>query len=257
MTRPAPADAQRPSPLSSWVAVLAALIGPAAVAALLVPVRHQLSGADLALVLVVAVVAIASSGQRLAGWVAAAVAGVCFDLLLVPPYGSFSIASKADLTTLVLLVALGAGVTELARWGRREQGLARRRADYLAGLCTASDALAEGSSPTQLATRAADLITEVLELQRCHFRFDTDPTAPSLQSDGTVRWGDVLWDVDGSGFPLNHQTELPVISAGRRYGRFLLTAAPDRPPTLLQRRVAISLAAQVGAALSDFQSLGE
>jgi hypothetical protein len=257
MTRLPLAASQPPSRLSSRLAGPAALIGPSAVAALLVPVRHQLSGADLALVLVAAVVATASSGQRLTGWGASVLAGVCFDLLLAPPYGSFSIASKADLTTLVLLVAVGAGVTELAHWGRREHGLARQRADYLAGLCAASDALAAGGSPTQLANRAAELITEVLELRRCHFRFDTDPSAPLLQSDGTVRWGDVLWDVEGSGFPLNHQTELPVISAGRRYGRFLLTAAPNRPPTLLQRRVAISLAAQVGAALSDFQSLGE
>jgi hypothetical protein len=40
-----------------------------------------------------------------------------------------------------------------------------------------------------------------------------------------------------------------VESGGRLHGRFLLRAAPDQHPALAQRLVAVTLAAQVGAAL--------
>ncbi|MCW2522484.1 MAG: Osmosensitive channel histidine kinaselike protein, partial [Frankiales bacterium] len=244
----------RREPVSPRTAMIIGLTVPPLVSAALVPLRRSWPGADLALVLVAAVVAVAALGQRRGGWSAAASAGISFDLLLIPPYGHFSIASRTDLTTLLLLVAVAAGVTELALWGRRQNVLATRQAGYLAGLHAASAAVAEGGSPTQLANRIALVITEILELKGCHFRFDSDPSAPCLQSDGTVRWGDVLWDVESDGFPLHHQTQLPVASAGRRYGRFLMTPNPGRPPALLPRLVAVSLAAQVGAALSDYQS---
>jgi hypothetical protein len=48
---------------------------------------------------------------------------------------------------------------------------------------------------------------------------------------------------------VDRDIELLVESGGRLQGRFLLRAAPDQLPTLAQRLVAVTLAAQVGAAL--------
>jgi hypothetical protein len=57
------------------------------------------------------------------------------------------------------------------------------------------------------------------------------------------------WDVDREGLPVDRDIELLVEGGGRLQGRFLLSAAPRQHPSTAQRLVAVTLAAQVGAAL--------
>ncbi|MCW2909961.1 MAG: Osmosensitive channel histidine kinaselike protein [Actinomycetia bacterium] len=71
-------------------AVLAGLLGPLAVAAILLPWRASWSNTNVALLLVVVVVAVAAIGNRIAGALAAVSAAI---------HGS------ADITTAVLLLA--------------------------------------------------------------------------------------------------------------------------------------------------------
>ena len=115
------------------IALLLAVLGPLAVSALLIPLRDHLANTQLALVLVLLVVAVAAIGSRVAGIVAAVFAGVWFDFFFTKPYQRFTIADRSDIETFVLLVAVGIAVTELAVWGRRQQALASREAGYLAG----------------------------------------------------------------------------------------------------------------------------
>jgi hypothetical protein len=46
---------------------------------------------------------------------------------------------------------------------------AGQQAAYLAGLHAASEAVAAGGSPTALADRVGQLLTDILGLQKCHF----------------------------------------------------------------------------------------
>ena len=88
-------------------AVLAGLLVPLAVAAILLPWRASWSNTNMALLLVVAVVAVAVLGSRAAGALAAVSAFAWFDFFFTRPYGSFTIRGSADITTAVLLLVVG------------------------------------------------------------------------------------------------------------------------------------------------------
>lgn len=234
------------------VALLAGLTLPPAACSLLSLHRSAFPGGNSALLLVVIVVAIAAFGSRL-GALAAAVSGaIWFDYFLTPPYHRFAISSRSDVETTVLLVIVGAAVTELAIWGRRQQDRAHRHASYLIGLHDAAEVIASGGSPTQLADRVASLLSEVLGLRTCEFRLGVGGGTPRLQHDGSVTWGDMAWDVDHEGLPQSQETELVVSVSGRVLGRFLMKPDLYARPSLTQRLVAVSLADQVGGALSEY-----
>src|SRR2546428_173356 len=81
-----------------------------------------------------AVVAVAATGYRPAGFLAAASAAAWFDFFLTRPYERFTITRREDIETTVLLLVLGIAVTEIAVWGRRQHAAASRRAGYLDGI---------------------------------------------------------------------------------------------------------------------------
>ena len=110
------------------VAVLAGLAAPLILAVILVPFRSGLPNTDAALALILVVVAVAASGHRLAGVLAAVSAAAWFDFFLTVPYERFTITRRADIETTVLLLAIGAAVTEIAVRGRRQHAAAARRA---------------------------------------------------------------------------------------------------------------------------------
>ena len=88
-------------------ALAAALVAPLAAAAVLLPFRSSWPNTNVALLLVVAVVAVAAIGNRAAGAIAAIGAAVWFDFFFTLPYGRFTIRSSADVTTFVLLLVVG------------------------------------------------------------------------------------------------------------------------------------------------------
>ena len=81
--------------------------------------RQSISGADAALVLVTVIVAVATSGQRVSGVLAAASSSVWFDFFFTQPYDHLSIVHRGDIETTVLLLAVGVALTELAARGQR------------------------------------------------------------------------------------------------------------------------------------------
>ena len=118
------------------IAVAYALLAPAAVTAILVPLRASLRPAIGALVLVAVVIAIAASGFRIAGLIAGLSAAFWLDFFLIPPYQSLTGTGAENYETVFLLLAVGAAVSELAVRGRRQRtraGLARRDLDLLYG----------------------------------------------------------------------------------------------------------------------------
>jgi len=131
---------------------IAAVALPLAVAAALVPFRTTLPSTVAVLLLVTVVVAVAANGQRVAGLLAAVSAAAWFDFFLTQPYERFAITHREDIETTVLLVAVGAAMTELAGRGRRHKSVAKTEARYLVAIRTTADLVASGASATDVIT---------------------------------------------------------------------------------------------------------
>jgi K+-sensing histidine kinase KdpD len=235
----------------AWLLAASASV-PLVVAALLSLVRDTVSTATSVLVLVLVVVAASSTGVRLAGLAAALSSGVFFDLFLTQPYGALAVSNPDDVEALVLLLAVGAAVTELALWGRRQQAVSSRRLGYLDGVLSAAEKVAaRDPDPADLLALVTTELTDVLGLDGCRYA----PVAPHLrvviQPDGQVHTGERAVDVQRSGLPTEEEILLPVRNAGQTVGGFVLTTASRiRRPTPEQLRVAVLLADQVGTVLT-------
>jgi len=189
---------------------------------------------------------VAALGNRLAGGLAAVGAAVWFDFFFTLPYGRFTIARAADITTFVLLLVVGLAVSQLAAWARRLKVITITDARYLAQI---HETAALAQSP-----RAADLIPghvrdQLTSLRECRY----EPGIllghpPRLETDGSVRTSHGRWDTGTAGLPPG-ETELRVLSNGQYLGRFMLTPNPGSRPPLQARLVAATLADLTGRAL--------
>jgi len=230
------------------VAVGAAVMLPLAVAAILLPFRADWSNTNVALVLVVAVVAIAAIGNRVAGALAAVSAFAWFDFFFTLPYYRFTIRSSADVTTAVLLLLVGLVVSQLAVRARRLQVITITDARYLAQIHETAALTQSARTPDAVVDRVREQLIEVLDLQECRVEYGMllgDP--PRLLPDGTVMAGHRSWDVEQSGLP-GEEIELRVFGNGQFYGRFMLRPKPESRPSLQARLVAVTLADQAGRA---------
>jgi K+-sensing histidine kinase KdpD len=232
------------------LAMVAGVAAPLALMAILVPFRTSFPNTDAALALMLVVVAVAASGYRLAGILAAVSAAAWFDFFLTRPYERFTITRTADLETTVLILVIGVAVTELAVWGRRQHLAATRRAGYLEGINAAAEAVAAGGSPVTLVDQVAGQLARLLSLRSCRFEYGVAGLGQParLQHDGQVVTGSQVWDVERDGWP--GESELLVENHGLLQGRYLMVPEPGSRPTLEQRLVAVAFAGQVGAALA-------
>ena len=137
------------------LALTAAVLAPVAAGALLSRVRGLVTNNNAALVLVLVVVAVAATGHRVAGLVAAVVSAASFDFFLTQPYLQFAITERDDIEAAVLLGLIGLAVTEIALWGRRQQARSSTRAGYLSGVVSAARLASTGSTA---ALDVADLV---------------------------------------------------------------------------------------------------
>ena len=149
-----------------WILV-AAVATPIAMAAVLVPWRDQLDAADGALFLVVVIVAIASTGRRLAATLAAVVSALAFDFLLTVPYESFRITNHQDLVSEILLIVVGLAVGELAAQGQRHRDAASTSRQHVAQLHAVTELTATGRDPALVVASAASALRELLTLREC------------------------------------------------------------------------------------------
>ncbi|SDB83839.1 protein of unknown function [Sanguibacter gelidistatuariae] len=229
-----------------------ALVVPFVVCAVLYFFRDSVVNTNAALVLVLVVVAVAATGYRAAGIIAALSCGMWFDFFLSPPYHRFAITDRTDIETTVLLLLVGVAVTEIALWGRRQQAGSSRRDGYLAGIVEAANTVATGSAtPSALIEHVERQIVTILDIDDCRFDSGTGARHPRLNNDGSVSRQDHVINVDRDGLPTDDRIELLIENGGSVHGRFLLTASTRiARPDLDQRLVAVTLAGQVGAALA-------
>lgn len=230
-------------------------VAPLVACAVLAGFRDSVTIASAVLVLVLVIVGAASTGIRAAGLVAALSSGVWFDFFLTEPYQRLTIDDRDDIEATVLLVLIGAAVTEVALWGHRAQARANRRAGYLDGvLATAEIAMRPSDRPEEFIADVAKQITQVLEVEQVRFVPGPirDPRTPILDHQGTVRRRDHVVNVDRDGLPSDDETAIVLTRSDVPLGHYLLTAAGHiARPSLEQRKVAVLLADQVGSVLAN------
>src|ERR1022692_114592 len=232
-------------------AVVLGLLGPLAGALVLLPWRADLANTNVALILVVIVVAVAAMGNRIAGALAAVSSFAWFDFFFTRPYERFSIARAADITTAVLLLLVGLAVSQLAARARRMRVLAITDAGYLELIHRAGELSSSARSPDAVVDHVRQALVGLLDLESCRFEYGSllgQP--PRLEPDGTVLAGHRHWNVDEFGFP-EGDIELRTFGNGQYFGRFMLTPRPGSRPSLQSRLVATTLADLTGRALSS------
>ncbi|MFG2112010.1 DUF4118 domain-containing protein [Streptomyces sp. NPDC048718] len=238
-------------PLRDAAALAAAVLAPFLVALALVPARTGLTETNLALLLVVVVVAVAALGNRWAGALAALSAAFWYDFFLAAPYYSLRIHGRADVETAILLLLVGLIVSQLAAHGRLLGAVALRDARHLERLHTTNRLAETSRSPDDLARVICSHLVELLGLADCRFEYGTLlGRPPRLRPDGTVQVDGWIWDLERQGWP-EGPVELRAVAGGHYQGRFLLTLMPGAPaPSLEARLVAVDLAGRAAAALA-------
>jgi hypothetical protein len=214
-----------------------------------VPFRASFANTAAALVLVAVVVAVATMGNRTAGFLAAASAALWFDFFLTRPYERFAITHRPDIETAVSLFVVGIVVTELAARNRHNHEVASEESDHVGLIYGLSELAASGSPAHEVIERARSELIELLHLRDCRFQFGL-PEGPVLrmERDGQVILGGGVWDVHRMGLP-GPELVLVTQNRGQTLGHFMLKPTPGFPVSLQRRVVAVAIADQVGAAL--------
>jgi K+-sensing histidine kinase KdpD len=226
------------------------VLAPVVVAALLVGVRDHIQNANVALILVVVVVAAGAIGGRMAGACSAVVSALSFVFFHTQPYLRLTIDTADDIETTGLLLIVGLVVGHLsagtitARASASESSLEIRRIHRVA------ERAARGEDAAVVIKAAEDELSDLLRLRSC--RFEAQPVQsilPRLERSGQLNTR--VWRFRDNGFELPPEgVELPVYGRGQPLGRFVLDPIPGVGVTLEQRVVAVAVADQVGAALA-------
>jgi Domain of unknown function (DUF4118) len=244
-------------PTRDQAAIAAAVAAPLAAAAILLPWRSSWPNTNVALLLVVVVVAVAAIGNRVAGALAAVGAAVWFDFFFTLPYERFTISRSSDVTTFVLLLLVGAAVSQLAARARRLRVITITDENYLTRIHEIA-ALTQSAAPAQnVVDQVRDQLIGVLDLRDCRFEYGIlIGHPPRIEQDGRVltRYGH--WDVETNGLPTG-EIELRTFGNGQYFGRFMLTPNPGSRPSLQARLVAVTLADLAGRALRSAGSSRE
>jgi K+-sensing histidine kinase KdpD len=229
--------------------LVVAVLGPLAVAGVLVPFRDDINTTNVALVFVVVVVVAAAFGGRWVGATAAVVCTMSYDFFFTRPYQSLTIDQADDIETTVLLLAVGLIVGEIVVLANRARIARDRGRDEIASLHRISAAVAMGAPPAQVQAAVESELRALLSLRGCEFeRAPYDHLLPSLERSGSVET--TVHRYVGGDFALPAGgLAIPVFVRGVEVGRLVLEPRPDVGVSLEERIVAVALADQLGAAI--------
>jgi hypothetical protein len=227
-----------------------ALVGPLAASLLLLPLRDEIRTSNVSLVLVLVVVVAAVLGGRIGGALAALVSMAAFDFFFTRPYSSFTINSRDDLETALLLLVVGLIVGEVVVRGRRNRAVAAESRAEVVRVRRLSELAAGGEPAGRLIGIVQGELVSLLPVREC--RFEPLPfrrTVPELTHQGVRIPGSEEPAGRGSGGTI----ALPVNGSGRPVGRFVLqletgSTGIEVPPE--DRALALALADQLGTVLA-------
>ena len=233
-----------------YLAIGAALAAPLAAAAILLPWRSSWANTNVALLLVVVVVAVAAIGNRWAGAVAAIWAALWFDFFYAMPYDRFTINGQANLTTFVLLLLVGLAVSQLASRARQLRVLAVTDAHHLDRIHATAELARSAADPDAVVNEVRGQLADLLGLQECRFEYGALIGHPlRLEQDGVVRGGYGPLVAERHGLP-GEEIELRATAHGQYYGRFMMTPRPGARPARQARLAAVTLADLAGQSLA-------
>ncbi len=234
--------------------VTAAGIGAAAAAGtaiVLQPARDWLGNANVALVLVVVIVAAGAIGGRLAGATTAVTAAIVFNAIHTRPYGSLAIDRREDIVSTVLLVAVGLAVGEITQHRLRSQRDARHRRYTVQRVHHVAELVATGAPLDDLLTAIDIELSAELDLSSTRFT-----PVPAESTGAALHHNAQLLHADGK--PTDHLppegADLAVHHHGQVVGQLRLMPRRRTPVTHEQRVLAITLADLLGATISDARS---
>ena len=234
--------------------IVLASLGPIAVAAALVPLRDVIDNTNVALGLVLVVLAAALTGGRTAGAVAAISSVLAFDFFHTQPYLSMTIDSTDDLVTTILLLPIGLLIGTVAGRARKARRSAEASRDQMHRVHRIAELSARGEETTVVLQQTQRELNELLGLADSRFEAPpyTDVDLPVVERSGAVITDRHRYTLDGFELPAGG-VSLPVLARGRPVGRFVLVPSPGTGVSLERRIVAVALADQAGAALSPVE----
>lgn len=231
------------------IGLVAAVVLPLGVAAILVPFRSSFANTASALILVAVIVAVAALGNRISGIVATVSATLWFDFFLTRPYEKLAITHRPDIETAVSLFVVGIIVTELAARNRYHRATAVEEADFVGLIHEISELATSGAPAREVVERARNELTALLHLQACRYEAGSaERPMMRLESDGQVFLAGKPWGVHRMGLP-GKEVELAVKHHGHTLGRFVLTPTAGYAVSSERRVVAVAIADQIGASL--------
>jgi Domain of unknown function (DUF4118) len=234
-----------------WVSLVAALMGPVVVAAILVPFRSSYASTAAALTVVVVIALLAVAGNRVSGVLASVSSAVWFDFFLTRPYDRFVISHRNDVETTIAIFVVGVIITELAARSRHHWRAANDSTEYVSMIHGVA-ALAAASVPVDVVIDQACIsLVSLLSLHSCRFdRFLSDPPLARIESTGDVVNVGMRWPAREIGIP-GPESEIVAQWRGQVQGRFVVTPTRGAPVTLEQRIVAVALVDVVAAYVMD------
>jgi hypothetical protein len=240
---------RRPTIRTDTVLPVVAVVAPILTAALLIPWRGRLDTADNALFLVVVIVAVASTGRRMAALLCAIASALSFDFFLTRPYYSFRITNHQDLITELLLLVVGIAVGELAARGRSHLREANDSKETVALLHSVTELVAVGREPREVVSAALAELQRLLSLRDGYFtRRDPGNLGARITPQGQLTVAGQSWVTEDLGLPTS-RVDLPVRAQGWLLGHFVLTPTRGRPVSGQHLMAAVAVADLVGAVL--------
>ncbi len=225
---------------------------PIVVGSLLVLVRSSLNPADLVLIMVLVVVGVAASGDRIAAILASATAAASFDFFLTKPYGSLRVSSAQDIETTIILLVIGLAVGQIAIVGRVRRSEGLRAREELKRFELVAQRIAEEPNALPLVDLIEREIATTMALKTCHFTL-VRPGLPELRADGSIETSTHTFV--GGEFALPGQgVALAVAGHGETVGWLELIPDSTTGVSLASRKVAVALSQQLGAVLTQPRS---
>lgn len=205
-TSSSPPAVPDPFPAGVWVrAAAVAAAGVLAATAIGYPLRTNVAAANIAMLYLLTVAAVAYWSDRRAAAIASVLGVAVFDLLFVEPFGSFAISDTQYLITFVAMLTVGLSIAGLTARLRSAVEAARERERRATALYNLSRELASARDSASVCAVAAQHLRDNLQADVALVGPGADPSSIDTHaSTGSPDWLDARerpvarWTIDNA-----------------------------------------------------------